>query len=128
MKRFIMFKNFFNCWIVFIHRNALQKHYFYLYWVIILMRDVNYNGIVFYFNLMGRSTCKQILVLLAWKGVRKLFAIIFSNTILKQFFNILASKSKYKILNWTFLAKDLNFLIFHSLALLGQNASRGKFI
>jgi hypothetical protein len=78
-------------------------------------------------------TCKQILVLLAWKGVRKeanfpmqLFAILFSSTIFLQFFNILGTESKNKIWKWPFLTKDMNFLNLHSLALSGQNASTGE--
>jgi len=56
----------------------------------------------------------------------KLFEILFSYSIFKQFFNILplGTKNKNKILNRPFMTKDMNFLNFHSLALSGQNASR----
>ncbi len=56
----------------------------------------------------------------------QIFAILFSYTSFKQLFNNLGTESKNKIWNGPFLTKDMNFLNFHSLALSGQNASRGK--
>ncbi len=40
----------------------------------------------------------------------QLFAILFSYTILKQFFNILATQNKNYNQNWTFLTKDMILL------------------
>jgi len=69
-------------------------------------------------NQLEDFTCKQILVLLAWKGksqiyLLQLFAILFSFTIFKQFFNILGTKKNW---NRPFLTKDIIFFNFHSLA------------
>jgi len=50
---------------------------------------------------------------------------LFSYIIFEQFFNILATTSKSKII-WLLLTKDMNFLNFHSLAISGQSGSRGK--
>jgi len=49
----------------------------------------------------------------------QLFEILFSYTICKQFFDILATKNINYYQNWPFLAKDMNYFSFHSLALSG---------
>jgi len=43
----------------------------------------------------------------------QLFAILFSYTILKQFFNILATQNKNYNQNWPFLTLDMNFQVFN---------------
>jgi hypothetical protein len=55
-----------------------------------------------------------------------LFEILFSYTIFKQFFNILATQNQNHNQNWPFLTKDMNYFSFHSLALSGKNAGRGE--
>jgi hypothetical protein len=57
----------------------------------------------------------------------QLFEILFSHTIFKQFFNILATQNTNYNQNWPCLTKDMDFFSFHSLALSGQNARRGEF-
>jgi len=49
----------------------------------------------------------------------QLFEILFSYTIFKQFFNILATQNQNHNQNWPFLTRDKNYLSFHSLALTG---------
>jgi len=46
----------------------------------------------------------------SWKFfLMQLFAILFSYTIFKQFFNILATQNQNCNQNWPFLTKDMNF-------------------
>jgi len=49
----------------------------------------------------------------------QLIEILFSYTIFKQFFNISAAQNQNHNPNWPFLAKDMNYLSFHSLDLSG---------
>jgi hypothetical protein len=49
----------------------------------------------------------------------KLLKILFSYTIFKQFFNILATQNQNHCQNWPFLTKDMNYLSFYSLDLSG---------
>jgi len=48
----------------------------------------------------------------------QLFELLFSCTIFKQFINILATPNQNHNKNWPILTKDMNYLSFHSLALL----------
>ncbi len=95
-------------------------------------RSLAMSDMVQYFVFQNRNkwedfTGNHILVQLAWKGVRKVANFpIATFAIYKQFFNILGTENKNK--NWKrpFLTKYMIFKNFHSLALSGQNAIRGK--
>jgi len=52
----------------------------------------------------------------------QLFEILFSYTIFKQFFNILAAQNQNHIQKAPFLTKDMNYLNFYSLDLTGVRA------
>jgi len=51
----------------------------------------------------------------------QLFEILFSYTIFKQFFNILATQNQNHNQNWPFLAKVFNLWLFQAKMLAGGN-------